>query len=134
MVVPNARGALLELLRLGFTLCRSIQLGQVGEDGGDIRVVEAEALFHDRQRALEARLGLRIETLIMVEQSQVVQDRPHLEIVGSEELLSDRQRPRSALEIRSSLRKPGANTHVDHEPLCCRASRVVGLQVSMHPP
>ena len=58
----------------------------------DIRVVGAERLLVDRQRALVQRLGLGIAALGAIQLGEVVEVGADIRVVGAERLLVDRQR------------------------------------------
>jgi hypothetical protein len=64
---------------------RKIQRGEVAEVRADIRVVGAERLLIDRDRALEERLGLGITALFVIQRGEVVEEDADIRVVRAKD-------------------------------------------------
>ncbi len=67
-LLEDRQRPLVERLSLGVVALGSVELRQVVEALGHIRVLGSEGLLPDRQRAFVERLGLRVVALGMIEQ------------------------------------------------------------------
>ena len=84
----HARAAPPEVCGVRPVALRKIQRGEVVEVSADIRVVGAERLLVDRERALVERLGLGIAALGLIQHGEVVEVGADIRVVGAERLLA----------------------------------------------
>ena len=93
-LLADRERALKERLGLGVAAGGLVEIGQIAETIGDLRVLRAESLLVDSEGALEERLGLTVTAGGLVETGQVIEPGGEVGVLQPQRLLADRERTR----------------------------------------